>query len=144
VHAGTPAVAYDLGDFKRAEKEKMAAVYLELVSAKVAPADRPYDKGIEVAGGRTKPFLLERSWIGPMGHYWEQWSLRRPGGEAIHKSEPAEIFVRGFQSIRTFTDRVDQPVPLEPGKYEVVFHVEGIYMGSTEIEVSAATSDAAA
>lgn len=121
----------------------MPEIYLELVGAKVAPADRPYEQGIEIVDGRTKPFVVERSWIGPMGHYWEQWSIQREGGEVVLDGESQRIFVRGFQSIRTFTDRVEEPVALEPGKYNLVFHVEGVFMGSAEIE-AASNSTAAA
>lgn len=118
-------------------------VYLELVRAKVAPADRPYEKGLEVADGRARPFVVERSWLGPMGHYWEQWSIRREGGEVVLEGPRKEIFVKGFQSIRTFTDTVEAPLSLEPGKYELVFHVEGVLMASVDIEARAPSSEAA-
>lgn len=121
----------------------MSAVYLELVKARVAPADRPYEQGIEIVDGRTTPFMVERSWLGPMGHYWERWSLRRKGEEVILEGEPSEIFVRGFQSVRTFTDTVDRPLALEPGSYELHFHVDGEFMGSVDIEASAVSSAAA-
>lgn len=121
----------------------MPEIYLELTGAKVAPADRPYDQGIELEDGRTKPFIVERSWIGPMGHYWEQWSIRGKDGEVVVQGDQRQIFVKGFQSIRTFSDRVDRPVALQPGKYDLVFHVENIFMGSVEIEAVAASSAAA-
>lgn len=121
----------------------MADIYLELVGAKVAPADRPYEAGIEIVDGVTRPFIVERSWIGPMGHYWERWSIRRDGGEVILQGQPTEIFVKGFQSIRTFSDRIDTPVRLEPGKYELAFYIENIYMGSADIQASPAKTAAA-
>lgn len=118
-------------------------VYLELVRAKVSPADNVYDQGIPVVDGQARPFLVERSWIGAMGHYWEKWSIRKKDGEVVLEGEPIQVFVRGFQSVRTFTDRVDKPFALEPGKYELVFHVDDILMGSAEIEAKSASTAAA-
>lgn len=120
----------------------MPETYLELTSAKVAPADRPYEQGIEVADGRSRPFVVERSWIGPMGHYREEWSIRQEGGEVLAKGGSREIFVRGFQSIRTFSDLVETPLTLKPGKYELVFHVDGVFMGSADIEAVPAAAAA--
>jgi hypothetical protein len=40
-----------------------------------------------------------------------------------------------MQSIRRFVDRVDEPIQIEPGTYQLVFIVEGRFMGSREIEV---------
>lgn len=118
-------------------------VYLELVRAKVRPGDRPYDEGIPVESGRTRPFIVERSWIGPMGHYRESWSIRAGDGSVIFEGPTKEIFVKGFQSIRTFTDRVDTPVSLEPGKYTLAFKVEGVFMDSVDIEAAEGSSAAA-
>ncbi|MGI8426165.1 MAG: hypothetical protein ACR2FO_03785 [Actinomycetota bacterium] len=108
---------------------------LELVEAHVAPAERPWARGLPVAGGTALPFVIERSWAGPAGYYWEQWSIRRGGRDAIFTSEPKQIFIKGLQSVRTFTDRVEAPISIGPGTYNLVFIVGELFMGSVEIKV---------
>lgn len=109
---------------------------LELVKARVAPADEPYEEGIRLKQGRTLPFLVERSWSGPAGSYIEQWSIRRGGKDILFSSDPKSIWVRGPQSIRSFVDRMEEPITLEPGTYNLVFVAEGYFMGSREITAS--------
>lgn len=109
--------------------------YLDLVSAKVCPADRPYDEGIVTIGGKTKPFLVVRSWSGPSGNYNEHWSLRRGGRHIIHQGPTHQMSVRGMQSVTELTDRVGDAIDLEPGTYQLVFVVEGRFMGSVDIDV---------
>lgn len=118
-------------------------VLIELVSAKVARVDRQWESTIEVREGKSLPFLVERSWSGPAGHYIEQWSLRRGMREVVYKSQPNSVFVRGIQSLTTHTDRVEEAIPLEPGSYRLVFVVEGYFMGSVEVEVVSTGSAAA-
>jgi hypothetical protein len=109
--------------------------YLDLVSAKACPADRPYDNGIVTIGGKAKPFLVVRSWSGPSGVYNEQWSLRRGGKDVIHRGPMRQLSVRGMQSVTERTDRVSESITLEPGTYQLVFVVEGRFMGSVPIDV---------
>ena len=116
---------------------------LELVMAKVTPAQRPWEDGIPVKGGSTSPFRVVRGWSGPAGHYLEQWSIRRGMRELVYEHPAAEIHVRGMQSITEHEDRVDHPITLEPGEYLLVFVVEGLFMGSREI-LAVAIGDAAA
>lgn len=118
-------------------------VFLELVSARVLKADRPWEEGIDTVDGKTLPFILERSWSGPAGNYIERWSIRRSMQEIIYQSDPQYIFVRGIQSITKHADRVDQPISLEPGAYRLVFVVDGYFMGAADIEVAPAGSAAA-
>ena len=106
---------------------------LELVKARVAPADEPLEDGIRLNNGRTMPFLVERTWSGPAGGYNEQWSIRRGGKEIVYSSESKPVWVKGLQSIRTYTDRVDEPISLDAGTYNLVFIAEGYFMGSREI-----------
>src|SRR5207248_6401004 len=42
--------------------------------------------------------------------------------------------VRGFQSVRRFSDTVTSPLKLEPGIYEITFVVEDYRMGSFAVE----------
>lgn len=55
--------------------------------------------------------------------------------EVVYEHPPFQIRVRGMQSISEYTDRIEQPVTLEEGNYELVFVVEGRFMGSVEIKV---------
>lgn len=109
--------------------------YLELIRARVAPADRPWTDGILVEGGTTLPFLVERSWSGPAGTYVEQWSVRQEGRGVVHESPARYITVRGMQSVTQHVERVDRPIAIEPGSYDLVFIVEGYFMGSAKVEV---------
>jgi hypothetical protein len=116
---------------------------LELVSARVTPARRPWEEGIPVSGGSTRPFRVVRSWSGPAGHYIEQWSIRRAVREVVYEHPPKEINVRGMQSISEHQDQIEQPLTLEPGEYLLVFVVEGRFMGSVEIQAVASDEAAA-
>ena len=116
---------------------------LELVSARVTPASRPWEEGISLSGGATRPFRVVRLWSGPAGHYIEQWSIRRGMREVVYEHPAGEINVRGMQSVSEHVDLIDRPLTLEPGDYLLVFVVEGRFMGSAEISATA-SSDAAA
>lgn len=107
--------------------------YLELVSARVSPAGRPYEAGLALREGFTVPFVVERSWAGPAGNYTEQWSIRRHDGEVLFHGDSKWIRVRGMQSVTEWKDVVDDPLRLDPGTYLLVFVVEGHFMGSVEI-----------
>lgn len=117
--------------------------YLELVQARVAPADRPYEEGVQVKGAHTLPFLVERTWSGPGGSYTEQWSIRRGGREALYRGPARVIQVWSMQAMSKFRDRVDEPIALEPGQYQLVFVVEGRFMGSIDFEITPVDSAAA-
>lgn len=116
---------------------------LELVKAKVAPADKPWESSIHVRDGHTLPFIVERGWSGPAGSYVEHWSIRRGGREVIYQGPTRTVRVWSMQAITEFTDHVDEPIELEPGTYQLVFVVEGRFMGARDIEVTA-VDDAAA
>lgn len=116
---------------------------LELVSARVTPAKRPWEDGIPVSGGTSRPFRVVRAWSGPAGHYIEQWSIRRGMREVVYEHPAREVHVQGMQSVTEHQDQIDQPLTLEPGDYLLVFVVEGRFMGSQEIR-AVASEDAAA
>lgn len=111
--------------------------FLELVRATVSPADRPWEIGIPVVDGRTQPFRVTRLWSGPAGHYTEAWSIRKGFHEVLYEHPLKDIHVRGMQSVTEIVDRVEQPPALEEGTYLLVFVVEGLFMGSVDIEVRA-------
>lgn len=112
--------------------------YLELNWARVAPAERTFADGIVTQEGTTAPFLVERSWSGPAGHYNEQWFIRDSEGKAIFEGPTRVISVRGFQSESRFVDVVGNAITLVAGSYQLTFLVEGRHMGAADIEVKAA------
>jgi hypothetical protein len=109
--------------------------FLQLVRPRVAPAARPWELGIPLEDGKTSPFVVERGWVGPAGTYIEEWSIRR-GDRVLYRHPPAYIEVRGFQSVRRFTDTVRTPLTLEPGHYDIVLVVEGYRMASFGVEAT--------
>jgi hypothetical protein len=112
-------------------------ILVELVRAGVRPEGRPEETGILVDGGGTRPFVVERGWSGAEGYYNEQWSIRRGGKQVLYQAEPRLIFVRGVQSVTSYTDTVDIRIRLEPGDYQLVFLIEGMFMGHIDIQATA-------
>ena len=111
-------------------------ILVELVRAGARP-ERESQEGILISGGGTTPFVVERGWSGPAGYYNEQWSIRRGGREVLYQSEPRQIFVRGPQSVTNYMDTVSERIRLEPGNYELVFLIEGMFMGHVPIQARA-------
>jgi hypothetical protein len=112
-------------------------ILVELVRAGVRPVARSEETGILIEGGRTRPFVVERGWSGPEGHYNEEWSIRKGGREVLYQTEPRLIFIRGVQSVTSYTDTVEERIRLDPGDYQLVFLIEGMYMGHIDIPASA-------
>jgi hypothetical protein len=112
----------------------MEDVYVDLVRARVAPTERSWEEGIMLESGKSRPFVVERGWSGPAGTYIEGWSILREGRYVVHQSQPKYISVRGMQAVSTVTDRVDRPIAMEPGTYDLVFIVDGFKMGSIKVE----------
>ncbi len=110
--------------------------FLQLMKARVAPVDRPWEQGIDLANGSTRPFVVERAWSGPAGTYIEEWSIRRDG-KVLYRRPSDYIRVRGTQSVSAYSESVTDPIALESGAYDLVFVVEGYLMGSAGIEVLA-------
>src|SRR5216684_2188143 len=103
--------------------------FLTLVGPRVIPATRPAASGLPLEDGHTLPFVVDRGWVGPAGTYIEQWSSRA-GGRILYRHPAKYIEVRGFQSVRRFSDTVRVPLRLEPGIYDITFVVEDYRMGS--------------
>ena len=112
-------------------------ILVELVRAGVRPEGRPEESGILVAGGRTRPFVVERGWSGAEGYYNEEWSIRKGGREVLYQTEPRLIFVRGVQSVTSYTDTVETRIRLDPGGYQLVFLIEGMYLGHIDFQATA-------
>jgi hypothetical protein len=107
--------------------------FLTLVGPRVAPANRPGASGLPLEDGHTLPFVVDRGWVGPAGTYIEQWSIR-DGDKILYRHPAKYIEVRGFQSVRRFSDTVRAPLRLEPGIYDITFVVEDYRMGSFAVE----------
>lgn len=113
-----------------------ADVQLELVKAKVAPLEHWWEDGVELQDGYTLPFLVERGWSGPAGHYVEEWWIAAGNGPVLFHFGWNEIFVHGPQSVSTFVDRVLHRIPLEPGRYHLAFGIMGLFMGAVDFDAS--------
>lgn len=111
-------------------------VGLELVVARVCPADDPLATGIVVDGGLSRPFVVERGWSGPAGHYLERFAIGR-GAEVAFRSLPGQIFVRGPQTVTRYRDVVEEGVSLEEGAYELTFYADDVAVGSVAVQVRA-------
>ena len=112
-------------------------ILVELVRAGVRPVSRPEESGILVEGARSRPFVVERGWSGPEGYYNEEWSIRKGGRQVLYQTDPRLIFVRGVQSVTTYTDTVEERIRLDPGDYQLVFLIEGMFMGHIDIQATA-------
>lgn len=103
------------------------------------------DSGIAIRNGRTLPFVLRREWSAPAGHYQETWYLVVPSSrEVVHEGPTREISVWGLQSLTELVDEVVEPIPLEPGSYEIVFSLGRVMGGTLEVEAVDAPEEEAA
>jgi hypothetical protein len=103
------------------------------------------DSGIAVRGGRSLPFVLRREWSAPAGHYQETWYLIVPATrEVVYEGPRREISVWGLQSLTALADEVVEPIPLEPGTYEIVFSLGNLMGGTLEVEAVDAPEEEAA
>lgn len=117
----------------------------KVVMSRVRPARAAHgDGGIPLRRGRTLPFLVERAWNAPMGHYPEQFFIVDPKTRVVlYESPVAERAIWGLQSLTEVSDEVRTPLELSPGRYLVVFALGGIKGGELEVE-AAEVEDAAA
>lgn len=108
----------------------------KIVSASVRPARIAHgDSGIPLQGGRTLPFVVTRGWNAPAGNYVEAWYLIDPETREVLFEGPRRLAsVWGLLSWTEFTDTVDEPVPLQPGTYEIVFALSGLLGGTLPVE----------
>jgi hypothetical protein len=101
--------------------------------------------GIPVRNGRTLPFVLRREWSAPAGHYQETWYLVVPDTrEVIYEGPRREVSVWGLQSLTAISDEVREPIPLEPGRYEIVFSLGSVMGGKLDVEAVDAPEEEAA
>jgi hypothetical protein len=114
-------------------------IVVELVRAGVRPEGKPGASGILLSDGATMPFIVERGWSGVAGYYNEQWSIRRGGKQVLYRSEPRQIFIRGLQSVTSYVDTADERIKLDDGNYELVFLIEGMFVGYIGVQARSLT-----
>ena len=102
-------------------------------------------EGISLRDGQTLPFEVYRAWSAPAGHYPEQWFLVNPKTkEVLYESRSVVRAMFGLQAPTEVTEVVSEPVPLEPGAYQVVFALGGLKGGEMDVTVGEADTASAA
>jgi hypothetical protein len=114
--------------------------------SRVTPAKRTRSEGgIVLRNDRTLPFVVEREWSAPAGHYAEAWYLVHPETrEVLFEGPQREILIWGLQSLTELRDEVTETIRLQPGKYLVVFSLGGIMGGDLEVEAVESPAEEAA
>ena len=108
----------------------------KVINSEVRPARSSHgSSGIPLSGGRTLPFVVERSWNAPAGRYVEGWYIVDPETREVLYEGPQQLtLVWGLLSETEFTDEVDPRLKLDPGRYLVVFALGGIMGGQLEVD----------
>lgn len=113
----------------------------KILTASVRPVKAAHGtQGVAVRGDRSLPFVVSREWSAPAGYYSEQWFLVKEDGEVLYEGPAETRLVWGLQSRTEFTDTVEAPIALGPGKYQIVFALDRLRGG--EIDVTAAEAPA--
>lgn len=117
----------------------------KVVDHSVTPASRREgDAGIPIKNGRTRAFVVERSWSAPLGVYPESFYLIDPESrEVLFEGRTVERDLLGLQAMTVVTERVDDPIDLEPGKYAIVFALGGVMGGEFPVEAFEVSEEAA-
>lgn len=101
---------------------------VQISNVRVIPDDDPSGKGILVDGSLSLPFTIERSLSGVQGYYFEQYMILS-GGKQVWASTPQQTFVRGLQSITSYSTHVDERIPLTTGSCQLVFVFDDVPTG---------------
>jgi hypothetical protein len=109
---------------------------VQISDVRVIPDDDPSGNGILVDGSMSLPFTLERSLSGVQGYYFEQY-LILADGKQVFASSPQQIFVRGLQSITSYSTHVDERIPLSAGSCQLVFVYDDVPSDPVEVPVNA-------
>jgi hypothetical protein len=122
----------------------VAGLQRKLVRVVTRPVDPLYGyEGIPVEENKTLPFMVTRSWSAPAGRYLERWFLVEPGTSTVVFEGPIrdDVLIWGLQAPTTLTDRLMNPIPLEPGPYLLVFALGGHKAGEVPAEAFRVTGD---
>jgi hypothetical protein len=109
----------------------------KILAAAVRPMSAGFgSSGIRLRNGRTLPFIVQREWSAPAGHYAETWYLVHPETREVYFEGPLrDALVMGLQSATELTDEVVKPIELAAGTYHVVFALGGQMGGRLDVEV---------
>jgi hypothetical protein len=103
------------------------------------------ESGIPLSRGRTLPFVVERQWSAPAGHYNERFFIVDPRTrEVLYESPGTIIRLMGLQAPTALRSVVEEPVPLMPGKYLVFWATDDLEGGTSEVEAAEVESATAA
>ena len=118
----------------------------KVMVSSVAPLKPSHgDSGIALRDGKALPFVVRRGWSAPAGHFIETWYLVAPdSGEVLFEGPQREVLIWGLQSLTKLADEVLEPIPLEPGTYEIVFALDNVMGGKLQVEAIEAPAEAAA
>lgn len=95
--------------------------------------------------GKTRPFVVERSWSAPLGVYEESFYLIDPKSrEVLFEGRPVERDLLGLQAMTVVSEEVTEPIALAPGTYAVVFSLGGVMGGEFEVEAFEVPAEEAA
>ena len=117
----------------------------KVMTSRAAPLRTAFgSSGIPTRDGRTLPFRLLREWSAPLGNYIERWYLVNPETrEVLYEGPTRTTLIFGLQALTELVDEVSEPIPLEPGKYSIVYALDGINGGEFEVEAIEAPAEAA-
>lgn len=102
------------------------------------------DTGIPIRNGKTLPFVVERGWSAPEGQYNESFYLiDTTSREVLYEGPTRERLVWGLQSVSEFADTVRTPIELQPGRYALVFALDGVSGGEFPVEAFEVAEEAA-
>ena len=118
----------------------------KILDVAVRPARLAHgDSGIPVEDGVTLPFVVERKWNAPAGHYPEQWFLIDPGTrEILYEGGERTVLIWGLASWTEVSDAVPAGFSLAPGGYRLVFALGGTIGGEFDVEAVAVATGAEA
>lgn len=118
----------------------------KVVSHAIRPLKRSLgEPGIALRGGRTLPFVVERSWSAPAGYYPERFYVVDPATRAIIFEGPESIALMwGLQGLTEVRTEVTESFALDSGTYLLVFALGGIEGGEFEFEAAEAAAETAA
>jgi hypothetical protein len=108
----------------------------KVISTMVAPLRRSEgESGIPIKNGRTLPFRVARLWSAPAGHYPERFYIVAPESREVLFEGPEHLLlIWGLQAPTEVADRIEEPIPLEPGSYRLFFALGGIAGGEVDVE----------
>ena len=108
----------------------------KVLEASVRPARVAHGAaGIPIQDGVALPFVVERKWNAPAGHYPEQWFLIDPATrEILHEGPEEQVLIWGLASWPDVTTRSEGGFPLAPGKYQIALALGGTLGAEVDVE----------